>query len=96
MNITDADREEIEAKQKAEEEIARRVEQVLAESKEKEGAREFFSGLLSGIIAAATSLGAVLANHTGDNIEITNVMLITTAVAFIVHSGKEWKKYLKP
>jgi len=45
---------------------------------------------VSGIMAAATSLGAVLSN--GGTLDQT--ALITTAIAFILHAGKDLKAAL--
>ncbi len=49
----------------------------------------FISGLLSGGIAAATQMSGVMANT--ESTEVTQTLIITTCLAFIIHSFKEWK-----
>lgn len=48
--------------------------------------------LVSGVMAAATSLGAVLSNGSAsDNPINLTVVVATTVIAFILHAGKDLK-----
>ena len=61
--------------------------------KSLDGWDKFKYSLYTGLGAAATQMGGVMANSS--NIEITNTLLLTTALTFVIHYTATSNKFIQ-